>query len=64
MKKDKRTPAQKSAALKRSTKRSTRLKKTQADKPFRQAALKAEKKAQEQKFMEAFQKILKSKTEK
>lgn len=64
MKKDKRTAAQRQAAIKRGKKRSDRLKKTQAEKPFRQAALRAEKKMKEQKFMETLQKLMKSKTEK
>lgn len=58
MKKDKRTPSQKKASLKRSTKRSMRLKKTQAEKPARKAAFIAEKKHKAKKIQDAMDKLL------
>ena len=60
MKKDKRTPTQKKAAIKRGKKRSDRLKKTQAEKPERKAKIIAEKKAQEKKIQDAIDKLLQS----
>lgn len=60
MKKDKRTPVQKIAALKRATKRSLRLKKTQAEKPAKKAALVSEKKYKAFKFQETMNKLLQS----
>lgn len=58
MKKDKRTAAQRGAALKRATKRGIRLKKTQSQKFERKAALKAEEKHKALKFQEAMDKLL------
>lgn len=58
MKKDKRTAAQKKAAIKRGTKRSDRLKKTQTEMPERKMKLKMLQKHKAQKIQEAIDKLL------
>lgn len=58
MKKDKRTFAQKKASIKRGEKRTARLRKTQAEKPLRKAAILEAKKKQEMKFKEAMSKLM------
>jgi hypothetical protein len=60
MKKNKLTTAQRKAAAKRGEKRTARLRKTQSEKPLKQAKLAAEKKAKEKKFREAMQKLMES----